>query len=164
MVELLVVVSIIAIMTGALIPSFSGYTRNQALRQAQEQLLNDLFTAQNNALAGRKNTLTPSGVTHWGLRFNQVGLAANEYEFVTSSNPTDCVGATSERRLSLTEDMDIVNSSNACVFFSISNGNSYGAANKNVRVQRAGSTSCYEISITDVGLITRKKDLTTVCP
>ena len=166
MVELLIVVSIIAILTGALIPSFSGYTKNQALRQAQEQLVNDLFTAQNNALAGRKNTITPVAVTHWGLRFNTT-TPSRDYEFVTTQDAiftaNTCANAVSERRVSLSESMEVADNSAQCIFFSLRNGNSSATTTQWVRVRRAGTTPCYEISITDVGLIKRTKDVDSSC-
>lgn len=166
MVELLVVVSIIAILTGALIPSFSGYTKNQALRQAQEQLVNDLFTAQNNALAGRKNTVTPASVTHWGLRFNTT-TPTRHYEFVTTQDSTftanTCTNATSERKVSLSESMEVAGNSAQCIFFSLRNGNSSSNTTQLVRVKRTGTTPCYEISISVVGLIKRSKDIDLAC-
>jgi len=38
LVELMIVVGILAVVSGIMIPSFSGYTRNQTLKQAQENL------------------------------------------------------------------------------------------------------------------------------
>lgn len=46
------VVSIIAIIGGGIIPSFSQYLNDQNLKQAQEQLKSDLRTIQNKALTG----------------------------------------------------------------------------------------------------------------
>jgi prepilin-type N-terminal cleavage/methylation domain-containing protein len=51
LVELLMVVSIISIITGATIPSFSNYIKNRTVLQAKDQLKNDLRTLQNKALA-----------------------------------------------------------------------------------------------------------------
>ena len=52
LVELMIVVGILAIVSGIMIPSFSTYTRNQTLKQAQENLKSDLRSAQNKALTG----------------------------------------------------------------------------------------------------------------
>ena len=52
LIELLIVVTIMAVLTGALIPSFSKYIDNQNVRQALEQVKDDLRNTQNNALTG----------------------------------------------------------------------------------------------------------------
>ena len=52
MIELLIVVAIMSILTGAILPGFNSYVTNQNLRQAQEQIKNDLRSTQIKALAG----------------------------------------------------------------------------------------------------------------
>ena len=171
MVELLVVVSIIAIMTGALIPSFAGYTKNQALRQAQEMVVNDLYTVQNNALAGKK-AFDGTTTNFWGLRFNNGGgVAQNEYEYVTGSTgstSTDCSNAVSQKKVSLGDDIKVKGTmgSPKCVFFSLANGDSGNTSGDViVQVQRInGGTACYEITTNKYGLIIRKQDINLTCP
>ena len=52
LIELLIVVSIISVLTGSILPSFNTYITNQNLRQAQEQVKNDMKSTQIKALAG----------------------------------------------------------------------------------------------------------------
>jgi len=162
MVELLVVVSIIAIMTGALIPSFSAYTRNQALRQAQEQIINDLFAVQNNAISGKKGNSTTAPVTHWGLK-----LTANNSQYVhftkTSSQTVNqaCTSPNIERTLSLGE--GLVSPNTKCVLFSLGNGDATLVdSSQDVFVKRVGG-ACFKITVNSAGLIKRVSGIAT-CP
>jgi prepilin-type N-terminal cleavage/methylation domain-containing protein len=52
LIELLMVVSIITIISGAIIPSFTGYLKGQTLKNAKEQFKNDLRSIQNKSLTG----------------------------------------------------------------------------------------------------------------
>jgi prepilin-type N-terminal cleavage/methylation domain-containing protein len=52
LIELLMVVSIITILAGATIPSFTGYLKGQTLKNAKEQFKNDLRSIQNKSLTG----------------------------------------------------------------------------------------------------------------
>lgn len=52
LIELLMVVSIITIIAGATIPSFTGYLKGQTLKNAKEQFKNDLRSIQNKSLTG----------------------------------------------------------------------------------------------------------------
>lgn len=93
LVELLVVVSIITVVTGAMIPSFAGYLKQQNLIQAQEQLKSDLRSVQNKALTGAMADKLINGnqVTHWGLVFP----TTSTYDYFYASNTTSCTSATS---------------------------------------------------------------------
>ncbi len=165
MVELLVVVSIIAIMTGALIPSFSAYTKNQELRQGQEQIINDLYNIQNNAMTGKKGN-NPSAVTsHWGLK-----LFAGSSQYVTLTKGTSqtfasvCTtpGPNTERTYSLGE--GIISPSNTCVFFSLGNGDATLAGDTTaVFVKRDTGTGCFKVDVNSAGLIKRIAGVQT-CP
>ncbi len=153
MVELLVVVSIIAIMTGALIPSFSAYTRNQELRQAQEQIVNDLYNVQNNAMSGKKGNNSSSVVTHWGLKF-----VANSSDYVYLTRATSqtlaesCTNPVEERKANLGD--DIVSHGTGCVFFSLGNGDATGTTEFFVKRGSAGA-DCYQVTVNSAGLIKR---------
>lgn len=61
LIELLLVVSVIAILTGAVIPSMGTYLRNQSLKNAVEQIKNDLRSAQNRSLTGSLGEQTVLG-------------------------------------------------------------------------------------------------------
>src|SRR3989339_1397940 len=88
LIELLIVVTIIVLVTGAAIPSFAGYVRNQTIIQATEQLKSDLRTAQNKAMTGASSTELISGnpARFWGVRFSSGAsdTGSNTYDYFIS--------------------------------------------------------------------------------
>ncbi|MCL5004074.1 MAG: type II secretion system GspH family protein [Patescibacteria group bacterium] len=75
LIELLVVISIIAILTAGAIPSFSGFTRSQALIQSFKNLKSDLRVAQSRSLSGA--AVAKGGVPTaqaWGVHLTQGSL------------------------------------------------------------------------------------------
>jgi len=120
LVELLIVVVIISVLTGAMIPGFSTYIRNQNLRQAQETLLGDLRSVQNRAISG---TGSDAGVNFWGI--NITSAAASSYTYFASENSGSCApggvylnqGTSQAFANAIT-----INNSQGCLFFSIENG------------------------------------------
>lgn len=141
LVELLLVITIMLIMAGAMIPSFNGYLKNQSLKQAQERLKSDIRTIQNKALTGALYDQTvdvgPSGrtVTHWGIRFNNesniydyfIAHAATGAEFTSECNnarsttPGDGSSARYQGSGELPSDMEF-KSPTGCLFFDFKNG------------------------------------------
>ena len=73
LIELMVVVGIILIITGAAIPSLTSYMRNQAVRQAQQQIISDMRSTQVKALAGTLSDLKVDGslIRYWGINFTE---------------------------------------------------------------------------------------------
>ena len=129
LIELLIVVTIMVLVTGAIIPSFSGYIRNQNLKQAQEQVKSDLRTAQNKALTGALSdqTINSNPVTYWGVRFHpQTATDYNSYDLYVSDTNTGCpnsfvVGQLQET-LQLSRELNFKSNSYQCLYFSLSNG------------------------------------------
>ena len=161
LVELIIVVSIIAIMTSAIVPSFSNYTKGQVVKQAQEQVVNDLANVQNRALAGNQGT--PLNAKYWGIVFSR---DSGTYNYVSSTNST-CGGAIVERIVKLPENV-VIHLSGAdltrCVAFSLANGDraDTAIAETTIHVKKSGDSTCREIAINSAGLI-RKTSVTT-CP
>lgn len=146
LIELLVVVSLITIMTGALIPSFTGYLDDQNLRQAQEAVKNDLRSVQNKALAGSLTDL--STVKYWGIKFTN---NSNTYTYLTSAAPNcTTTGNTSEAS---PLPGAVVIRGNSCVLFSVVNGDQVGSIA--VTVGKSGETgvNCRSLTISSNGLI-----------
>lgn len=141
LVELLLVISIMLIMAGAMIPSFNGYLKNQSLKQAQERLKSDLRTVQNKALTGALYDQTVDvgstgrTVTHWGVRFNSgsnrydyfIAYATTGAEFTSECNnagnttPGDGTSARYQGNGELPSDM-VFKSPTGCLFFDFKNG------------------------------------------
>lgn len=124
--ELLVSVSIIGIIAGGIIPSFSSYIKNQNLQQAQEQFKSELRTIQNKALTGAlsDNQIPPGSgnyIQYWGVSFpSDHGSSVNI--FVSTTN-TACTGATivSQGSFSISNNILYYNVPK-CIFFNIKNG------------------------------------------
>ena len=107
LVELLISVSIILILSGILIPSFSGYLNNQNVLQGAEQLKSDLRTVQNKALT---RVGADTEAKYWGLKI--ASDSANKYYFFNSTNnaQADCdSGSTSTASVKLPGDVIIRN-------------------------------------------------------
>jgi prepilin-type N-terminal cleavage/methylation domain-containing protein len=130
LVELLLVITIMMVMAGAMIPSFSGYLRNQNLKQTQEKLKSDLRTVQNKALTGAlfdRTVLVGAAqqpVTHWGVRFVN-GSRRYNYFISAAATAAECNNFAAADRFQsfeeLPEDM-VFKSPTGCLFFSFLNG------------------------------------------
>ena len=68
LIELMISISIIAILTIAAIPSFTGFSKSQALTQAFKTLKSDLRIAQSRSISGA-TTGTPATAKAWGIHF-----------------------------------------------------------------------------------------------
>jgi len=87
-VELLIVVSLITLISGAALPGFNSYIKSQNLKQAAEQVASDLRTVQNKALGGVLSS--DSSVVYWGAfpssgfvssnTFSELGAAQSNSE------------------------------------------------------------------------------------
>ncbi|HLC93673.1 MAG TPA: type II secretion system protein [Patescibacteria group bacterium] len=124
LIELLIVVSIIAVLTGSILPSFNTYITNQNLRQAQEQVKNDMKSTQIKALAGAFSD--DSNVKFWGIK-----LSTNNgtYDFFTSVSTSWCTqaynGTTFAFRSTSTplpNDLRFKGAATRCVYFNLDNG------------------------------------------
>ncbi|RJR27398.1 prepilin-type N-terminal cleavage/methylation domain-containing protein [candidate division WWE3 bacterium] len=166
LVELLVVVTIIVLVTGALIPSFAGYIRNQNVKQAQEQLKSDMRNIQNKALTGTLSdtTIGPNPVEYWGIRFNSgAGTGSNRYEFFISDTNTTCPDpipvAQAQGHSEIQNTLEIkVTGGFRCMYFSIRDGsiNTVNFPGTQLIVGYVGSTTsgdCRRILFNTRGLI-----------
>ena len=125
--ELLVSVSIIGIIAGGIIPSFSGYIKNQNLQQAQEQFKSELRTIQNKALTGSLSDTLIGGsyAEYWGLRFlpSDSGSSIEYFISVTNSDcPAGVIPSThNPGSFSISNNILYYNAPD-CIFFNIKNG------------------------------------------
>ena len=166
LVELLIAVSLIAIMTGAAIPSFTGYIKNQNARQAQEQLRSDLRSVQTRALIGAGSTGTTK---YWGIKITTDN--ADSYYFFKSDNNDSAActnAATSDKSSKFPGDIVIHNGPSAgnfwCIFFSysdgtpnmIKNGNSVAVTSPvSLGLTSDTGNKCSYITLNSVGLVTK---------
>lgn len=153
LIELLIVVSIIAILSSTMIPSFNSYIKSQNLKQAREQIKSDLRSIQTNALTNA----APSGSSlvspYWGLLF-EAG-SSSYYYFATSnssSTVSDCVSSKNEeQKYNLPNNISISGSS-VCIIFEPSTGSRPGSSLP--VVIKENTSSQYEcININSEGLI-----------
>jgi prepilin-type N-terminal cleavage/methylation domain-containing protein len=127
LVELLLTVTIIALISAATIPSFVGYIKNQGVRQAQESLKSDLRSSQNKSLTGASSNQTIGGnpVLYWGVKlFRSAGATVGKYEYFIAANNTSCAYAATELQGSsnLPQNVEFKIAGDACIFFSLANG------------------------------------------
>lgn len=159
LIELLIVVSILAILSAFLIPGFSNYLDTQNIKQAQEQVKSDLRTAQNRALNGVGSAPT---VNYWGIRNG--GANSSRYYFFTSGQAdlTTCnaVGTGLETSMKLPGGAVIKNDA-FCVFFSFDNGdavfvgNGISGSEFQITLGYSDSTGneCFKVILNSGGLI-----------
>jgi len=144
MIELLIVVAIMSILTGAILPGFNSYVTNQNLRQAQEQIKNDLRSTQIKALAGSFSD--DINVKYWGVHFRP---DSGTYDYFTSLNTTDPILCTDSK---LPSDLRYTGSSHRCVFFNNDNGDIVNTGA--VIVGASGATSnCRRVEMNGPGRI-----------
>ena len=120
--ELLISISIIAIISAGVIPTFSGYIKNQNLKQAQEQLKSDLRSVQNRALTGSLSDqfLDSNRTAYWGIMFTN---NSGSYTYFVSANDTLCPPSVKldQGGATLPNEIKYVGTT-GCYFFSIKNG------------------------------------------
>ena len=127
LIELMIVVTIITIVSGAFIPAFSKYIRNQNLKQAREQLKSDFRNIQNKALTGALSDQQigspPQKMEFWGISFT-----ANlpNYTFFISPTDVNCENISNQGTANFSD--DIVAKETKCVFFSVKNGGITGVS------------------------------------
>ena len=127
-IELLVTMSIITIIAGGIIPTFSSYIKNQNLKQAQEQLKSDLRTVQNRALTGAlSNEDIPNGsgnlVKYWGVLFPSESGASMSV-FVSTNETCNIAMSNVEKQndFNLPNDVMYFVDNSGCIFFNMKNG------------------------------------------
>ncbi len=156
LVELMLVVGIIAIVTGALIPSFSGYIKTQNLKQAQENVRSELRSAQNRALTGSlSDTYVGSDRVKYWVFYTTAN--SSSYSFYTSAQNTSCNPANfsaAHSTQTLTNGITFNISAAKCIFFDMSDGsiNAVPASPLSVSVW-AGSGASKTVSFNSAGLI-----------
>ena len=158
-VELLVVVSIIAVLSGILVPSFTRYSESQNLRQAREKIKSDLRTAQNNAMTGSLSTT----VDYWGVKFtNNNGT----YSLFNSTNTT-CSSVNIVSTFAPLAGGVVLRGNypnGGCVFFSENIGDAFFSDTSEIMVGYSGSSgnSCLGLTVNSAGLI--RDSATVACP
>ncbi|HOD01261.1 MAG TPA: prepilin-type N-terminal cleavage/methylation domain-containing protein [bacterium] len=162
LIEIIVVVSIIAIISGGIIPSFFGYVENQNLKQAKEQLKSDLRTVQNRALTGALSDYVfdvggakePAG--YWVVYFQNDSGA---YSTSITSRNSGCPPSPSSNQATynLPNDIKYYGASKLCLYFSIKNGDinkSPSLAADCIEIKTSSSSSTSErVCFNSAGLI-----------
>ncbi len=163
LIELLIVVSLITVITGAILPSFNTYIENQNVKQAQEQVKDDLRTIQNKALNGENASIElPSGsgnkVQYWGIEFTD---GAANYTMFVSIDTTTCAGGATRQDVRSSDNLPggglLKNS--GCVYFSFANGDgTFSPAGYTTVIvgppgAGGGDSTCRRILISPNGLI-----------
>lgn len=154
--ELMLVVGIIAIVTGALIPSFSGYIKTQNLKQAQENVRSELRSAQNRALTGSlSDTYIGSNRVQYWVFYTTPN--SSSYSFHTSVQNTSCSPSNfsaAHSRQTLTNGITFNTGAPKCIFFDMVDGSisTVPASPLSISVW-AGSGASKIVSFNSAGLI-----------
>ncbi|MBI2620613.1 type II secretion system protein [candidate division WWE3 bacterium] len=155
LIELLISVSIITILAGFLIPSFTRYLDTQNVKQAKEQVKNDLRTLQNRALSG---VGAAEGVSYWGVKFDD--NTRRYFYFTSSANDWPiCSSTTSGETGEILPSDTMVRNGTLCVFFSFSDGGatyvkSFSPSNTVITLGYSNSSNdCEGVEVNAAGLI-----------
>jgi|GEM_PF-1607637 len=162
LIELLIVISIITLMSGMAIPSFSSYIRGQTVKQAREQVKSDLRSLQTNAL-GDATVFNASGVAvtnpiDWGVLF--VSSSPYYYYFVTT-NPSRTMAlcnAMTSPSARYTLPSPVVFGTDTCLFFSFQDSNTRWVGDNKIHMTNGTDNDC--LILNSAGLI----KVETVCP
>lgn len=159
--ELLVVVGIIAALSGFLIPNFNGYIRDQNLRQAQDQVVTDLRSVQTKALTGVEND---TNMASWMVMFDDA--TPQVYSFLALDDTVDTsicsnistTGATTSNILP--SDVEVLLIEDRCIFFTFDNGGLGTNSATRVILGRSGQTGtdCLEVTVNASGKVTGPPD------
>lgn len=160
LVELLLVVSIIAVLSSFLIPGFSNYIDNQNVLQASEILKSDLRSAQSKALTGVG--AYSSGILYWGIKIPSDNATSYIFFNSTANDATACTNAVADTTSeNLPGGVVIKGANGACIFFSVENGNAnFVNTTGSLDVGRVSEAACFAVAVNSVGMI-RGVDL---CP
>jgi prepilin-type N-terminal cleavage/methylation domain-containing protein len=162
LVEIIVVVSIIAIISGGIVPSFFRYIDNQNLKQAKEQLKSDLRTIQNRALTGALSDYVfyvggkKEPVRYWVVYFQN---NSGTYSASITSRSSGCPPYPSfnQATYNLPNDIKYYGVSRLCLYFSIKNGDinkSPSLAADCIEIKTSSSSSTSErVCFNSAGLI-----------
>lgn len=163
LIELLIVISLVTIITGAIVPSFNNYIDNQNVKQAQEAVKDDLRSIQNRALNGElaQTELGPGSdekVQYWGVEFTQ---NSPTYDYFISVNSSTCGSPGDSRRqeVSISNYLpggSVVRSPTGCVFFTFKNGDITDSLTNNtitVGPDNGEPSVCRRVSVSSNGLI-----------
>ena len=162
LVEIIVVVSIIAIISGGIVPSFFRYIDNQNLKQAKEQLKSDLRTVQNRALTGALSDYVfyvggkKEPVRYWVVYFQN---NSGTYSASITSRSSGCPPYPSfnQATYNLPNDIKYYGVSRLCLYFSIKNGDinkSPSLAADCIEIKTSSSSSTSErVCFNSAGLI-----------
>lgn len=159
LVEILLVVSIIAVLSAFLIPGFSNYTESQSIKQGIEIVKSDLRTAQNKALTG-VNSYSASA-DYWGIKI--YSDAAENYRFFYSTQNSSCDDAditTANLSQKLPGDVAVLGESGTCVFFSRKNGDTNlvgdNGGDSRIHVGKSDTSiddACQGVEVNSAGMI-----------
>lgn len=158
--ELMVVVAIIAVLSGFALPNFTNYIENQNISQAQDQIRADIRATQLKALNGVTDSSLAGPATYWGIAFGQ---NQGQYVFVvTDGSPSSLPGLCNtainpanwsnyDRSTPLAGDVLVLD--NACFFFSLENGDASCELGNSVRVDYAGGSGNKGIATNKLGTV-----------
>lgn len=155
LIEMMIVVGVIAIVSGATMPSFVKYLDIQNLEQVRQDILSDLRSVQNKAMTGEAadQLIGAAPVAYWGVHFTQ----SNSYNVFYSSQNTSCDSGdyVYQRTQNFNDDYQIINT-NGCMFFYMFNGDIHveGLVTDASNVIRVGTEDNYvDINYNEAGLI-----------
>lgn len=157
LVEILLVVSIIAVLSAFLIPSFSNYTESQSIRQGTEILKSDLRTAQNKALTGVNSV--SGNANYWGVKISSDNESSYEFFYSTSNTSCDAVNITvSSTSKNLPGNVAVRGEGGVCVFFDRRNGdaNFVGQADNKLHVGMSSGSienACEGVEVNSAGMM-----------
>ncbi|GIW69670.1 MAG: hypothetical protein KatS3mg101_0417 [Patescibacteria group bacterium] len=160
LIELMVVVGILALVSGIMIPSFSNYTRNQSLKEAQENFKSDLRSIQNMALTGMGSDRTDSAgryARYWGVSYASGAFSYSVY-LLTAANCNDLSYRIESQTLNLPSNITFNTGSSGCLLFSLEDGSVYttggGPINTvNISLRHNASSTTKTITVNRPGLI-----------
>lgn len=158
LIELLLVVSIIIIVTGSMVPSFSKYVDNQGVKLAQEQIKSDLRLIQNRALSNVASLEDVGGglnPAYWGMRFT---AGSDSYTYFISAVNTGCLPTNNvQKGISTKFSTNVESKNSTCVFFDMLDGDiSTSPASifpVPIIVGRTDSTYCRRTELFQSGLV-----------
>lgn len=160
LIELMVVVGILALVSGIMIPSFSNYTRNQSLKQAQENFKSDLRSIQNRALTGTGSdktygTTPPLPALYWAISYSE---GASSYSVYLTHRNNCSTPVIESQTFNLPSNISFYTGSSGCLLFSLEDGSVYttgggSIGTVNIDLKHSASSTTKRVTVNRPGLI-----------
>lgn len=154
LVEIMITVSIIAILTAGVLPSIGSFSDANILSQAAQNVVSDIENAKFKALAGSVETISLVDYKYWGVVCPT--SASSTYNLSSFLDTGTFDAAPSNRAVTLSSGISIICTQSKIVFKRLS-GTTVAGSGITITISKTGYTSQFRITVDGNGIISISK-------